>query len=657
MAEATIGRAQVLWEKLRRRKVVQWGVAYSLFAWGLLQGLEYLSDTFVWPPLLQQLATLAFLVGLPIVLVVAWYHGDRGEQQVTPAEFLILFGLLLLGGSLFWWFGTSSVATMARQDGATPVTSVPDRSIAVLPFDNLSGDPANEFLGDGLAEELANRLTRVPELQVASRTSAFAFKGKQLSIGQIAAELGVRYVIEGSIRRNGDTLLVTSQLIDGPSGFHVWSKTYRRPIVELQNVEDEISGAVIEALRIMLSPETLARMTGKSAQQDAHEAYLQGISELRQLSDKGALDRAAARFQEAVAIDPTYAEAYAGLCETNVLRYVSFSVTTSIEAAEQACAQAVRLDSGLPGVHIALGRLYVATGQAAAAEREYRRSLDLDPENVDAFLGLGAALASKGDPDGADHAYQQAINKRKRYWRVYDAYGGFLFQQGRWAAAIAQYRRGVELAPGNATLLSNLGAPLFLSGDFDAAAEVFRRSVEIAPTSEGYSNTGTSYYFAGRYGDAIAMFEQATRLAPEDPTLWGNLGDAYRRMPGQGELATGAYARAAELARGVLRVNPDSVVTRSQLAYYLVRQGNKPGATTELETAGLATTEDVYANYFAAVVYKELGNLAAAVAATRRAVAGGYPARLLQADPEFAVINRDPALASDLEAASRASSP
>jgi predicted Zn-dependent protease len=139
--------------------------------------------------------------------------------------------------------------------------------------------------------------------------------------------------------------------------------------------------------------------------------------------------------------------------------------------------------------------------------------------------------------------------------------------------------------------------------------------------------------------------------------LWGNLGDAYRRMPGQSALATGAYARAAELARGTLRVDPDSVVTRTQLAYYLVRQGDKTGATTELETAAPATAEDLYAHYFAAMVYKELGNLPAAVAATRRAVAGGYPAKLLQADPEFAVIIRDPALASDLEAASRSASP
>jgi Tfp pilus assembly protein PilF len=301
--------------------------------------------------------------------------------------------------------------------------------------------------------------------------------------------------------------------------------------------------------------------------------------------------------------------------------------------------------------------LYVATGQPDLAEREYRRAVELDPENVDAYLGLGAALASKGDAAGADHAYQQAIRLRNRYWRVYDAYGAFLYEQGRWSDAIAQFRRGVELAPGNATLLSNLGAPLFLSGDFAMAADAFRRSVEIDPTSEGYSNTGTSYYYAGRYGDAVAMYEQATRLVPEDSTLWGNLGDAYRRMPGQDELAAAAYTRAVELARGALRVNPDSVGTRVQLAYYLVRRGEKREAATQIATAGSAPADDLYSHYYAALVYKELGNLAAAVAATRRAVAAGYPARLLQADPEFAVIIRDPGLASDMKRPRAAASP
>jgi tetratricopeptide (TPR) repeat protein len=153
------------------------------------------------------------------------------------------------------------------------------------------------------------------------------------------------------------------------------------------------------------------------------------------------------------------------------------------------------------------------------------------------------------------------------------------------------------------------------------------------------------------------MFEQATRLAPEDHQLWGNLGDAYRRTPGQSDLATGAYANAAELARGALRVNPDSIATRTQLAYYLIRQGETAQAATELATAGPAPADDLYSHYYAALVYKELGDLAAAVAATRRALEGGYPATLLRADPEFSVILQDPRLAAPMDAGRKAASP
>jgi len=655
VSDATIGDIEVLWEKLQRRKVVQWGIAYGLGAWGLLQGLEYLSSTFGWPQLLQQLATILSLIGLPIVLVVAWYHGDRGEQHVTAAEFLILFGLLLLGGGLFWWFGATSVSRSASPAGSTDESVAPERSIAVLPFDNLSGDAANGFLGDGLAEELANLLTRVPDLEVASRTSAFSFKGRPMPICEIAGELGVKYLVEGSLRRNGDTLAITAQLIECPRGTHTWSNTYRRPIADLPSVEDDIAGSVVEALKIILAPETLERMKRRVAvDRGAYEAYLQGVSELRNFTDATSLDRAVKRFMEAATTDPTYAEAYAGLCESHVQRYMKVRAVQDVGDAESACAQAARLDNGLPEVHAALGMLYVATGQHHLAEREYRRAIELDPDSVEAHLGLGSALKLQGQSESAERSFQRAVQLRPRYWRVYDAYGGFLFEQGRSREAIAQYRRGVELAPRNAQLLSNLGGVLFMHGDFDAAADAFRQSVEIAPTSEGYSNTGTNHYYAARYEDAAAMFEQASRLAPEDYQIWGNLGDAYRRASVKGDLAKSAYARAAQLARAGLGVNPDSTATRTQLAYFLVRQGQRSQAATELETAGSAPIGDLNSHYYAALVYKELGRPTDAVAETRKALEGGYPAALLVADPEFTEIVRDPAVAAAIEAAGTA---
>ena len=183
MSEPIEHPAEGLWAGLRRRKVVQWGIAYVAGAWGLLQGLAYLSSVFQWPAQLQRPVTMAFLVGLPIALVLAWYHGDRGHQRVSGREFAILIVLLLLGGGLFWWVGRMPLAppTTALAAGATTPVAQPaadakpaGTSIAVLPFVNMSGDKENEYFSDGISEELLNVLVRVDGLGVASRTSSFA---------------------------------------------------------------------------------------------------------------------------------------------------------------------------------------------------------------------------------------------------------------------------------------------------------------------------------------------------------------------------------------------------------------------------------------------------------------------------------------------------
>jgi TolB-like protein len=214
--------AEGLWTGLRRRKVVQWGIAYVAAAWGLLQGLAYLGTVFQWPAPLQRPVTVIFLVGLPIALVLAWYHGDRGHQRVSGREFTILIALLLLGGGLFWWVGrlppaqpaATTAAGSAAGAHASPEPTPAGTSIAVLPFVNMSGDKDNEYFSDGISEELLNVLVRVDGLGVASRTSSFAYKGSPLGTAAIASALKVNHVLEGSVRKAGNQVRITAQLID-----------------------------------------------------------------------------------------------------------------------------------------------------------------------------------------------------------------------------------------------------------------------------------------------------------------------------------------------------------------------------------------------------------------------------------------------------------
>ena len=242
--------------------MVQWGIVYAAGAWGVLQGLEYVTNTFDWPRQIQQLATLALLVGLPVVLVTAWYHGDQGRQRVSAAELIIIALLFLVGGGIFWRDdrandvpspATASLEQPGVASGMTAVVS--DNSIAVLPFINMSGDPDNEYFSDGISEEILNVQAGTPQLKVAARTSSFSFKGKPMEVPEIAAALNVRMVLEGSVRRQADTVRITAQLIAAQTGFHIWSQTYDRKLEDIFAIQDEI----VRAIHSVRAPVAAAR--------------------------------------------------------------------------------------------------------------------------------------------------------------------------------------------------------------------------------------------------------------------------------------------------------------------------------------------------------------------------------------------------------------
>jgi len=270
------------WDALRRRKVVQWGILYVAGAWSFLQGFEFLSDTYAWPRQLQQLATLALLVGLPIVLVLAWYHGDRGQQRVTTAEVAIITLLLLIGGGALAFYqrnsGGAGEAAPAVPDVSEPLaapTALDARpSLAVLPFVDLSQAKDQEYLGDGLAEEILNQLAQVPALRLVGRTSSFSFKGKDDDLRTIGSKLGVAHLLEGSVRKSGDRIRITAQLAAASDSSQLWSKTYDRNLTDVFAVQDEIARDVAQALSVRLDAVKLNTAQGGTTNVDAYDRYL-----------------------------------------------------------------------------------------------------------------------------------------------------------------------------------------------------------------------------------------------------------------------------------------------------------------------------------------------------------------------------------------------
>jgi TolB-like protein/tetratricopeptide (TPR) repeat protein len=470
------------WAKLRRRKVVQWGVVYAAGAWGLLQGLAYVSATFNWPLQLQQLATLALLVGLPIVLVMAWYHGDKGQQRVTAAELAIITLLFLLGGGIFWRYDRASSVTApagaaAQAPGSTSsaaldLSAVSEKSIAVLPFENMSGDPANEYFSDGISEEILNVLARVPELSVAARTSSFQFKGEKRDIEQIAAQLKVRMVLEGSVRKQDDRVRITAQLIDARTGFHVWSQTYDRELKDIFAIQDEIARAIGDELKVrVVGAGAPGSSVSGTKNLKAHDLYLRGLA-LWQVRRDDELWAAIESFEQAIAVDPGYAEAWGGLA----LAYaVIYDYTTRISAAEagsrarEAAERALVLDPTLAESYAALGSVESAVQRFETAVALFNRAIALKPSFATAHQWLGTTLMETGEPEESLASLKRAAELDPRSLIVADNYSTMLLIAGRNADAIAACEPSLTYAPDSVLCVSSLGPAYLLEGKLDRA--------------------------------------------------------------------------------------------------------------------------------------------------------------------------------------------
>jgi TolB-like protein len=303
------------WDALRRRKVVQWGLLYVAGAWGFLQGFDFLSDTYGWPRQFQQVTTLALIVGLPIVLVVAWYHGDRGQQRVTTAEFAIITLLLLIGGGALAFYQRNSegeaeataAAVRTAEPAASPVATDARPSLAVLPFVDLSQAKDQEYLGDGLAEEILNQLAQVPALRLVGRTSSFSFKGKDDDLRTIGSRLGVAHLLDGSVRKSGDRIRITAQLVAASDSSQLWSKTYDRNLTDVFAVQDEIARDVAQALSVKLDAVKLNTAQGGTTNVDAYDRYLRWRQLLFSEYYDEEHDRERVRLaREAVALDPGF---------------------------------------------------------------------------------------------------------------------------------------------------------------------------------------------------------------------------------------------------------------------------------------------------------------------------------------------------------------
>ena len=393
--------------KLRRRKFVQWLLAYAAGAWALLQVLSLLISAYHWPDSVLRIGIVAAVIGFFVTLVLAWYHGERGEQKISGTELLILALLLAIGGGILWRSNVR-VPVAASAPSSPPATAVnlapaataPQKSIAVLAFTDLSPKHDQDYFSDGIAEELLNALAKVNDLKVAGRTSSFYYKGRNEDLRTIGKALGVANVLEGSVRTQGDKVRITAQLIRSEDGFHLWSESYDGDLKDVFALQERIARAITDQLQVVLAGKQAERLVNAGTENaEAYALYLQATA-IFDRRDGEHMPTAIKQLEQAIALDPRYARAYSRLAAVNWVLPI-FTGSDPAVAFRQVRAhahRAIELDAHLAEPWAALAMASSAEGGTGmlAAREQFEKALQLEPDDVTSNFWFGLTLLRSG---------------------------------------------------------------------------------------------------------------------------------------------------------------------------------------------------------------------------------------------------------------------
>ena len=636
------GRASLFGE-LTRRKVLRTTAAYAVAAWLVLQVGDVVLDRLPVPENTMTVLIALAAAGFPITVILAWrfeftsrgiFRHGRPETPLPIVAFLpyaLVVALAAGVGAAFIW-----KAGLPKADAAVP-------AIAVLPFQNMSATPENDYFADGLTEEIQSVLVQLNAVRVTAPSSVAQYRDDRLQLSEIGERLGADLILRGSVRRDGPRIRVTATLVDAPSGFQSWSQSYDRELADVFAIQVDIARNVAQALSVLISPAQADVLSDWGTDNmEAYDAYLRGLQVLRQPTSSATVEAAEAYLREAIGLDPEFARAHAALCEAHLARYEYFSGTSSFEEAERACHRALTRDNRSAPVRVALGRLYRNAGQYQDALEEFDAAIAASPNLTRAWVGRGEALASLGRNADAEASFRRAMELDPSFWSGFAAMGSFLFDQGRFSEAAAYYQEFASRVVESPKAYNNLGASYYMMGNYELAAEAWDRALAISPTRSAYLNTGTMYFFLGRMDLAADRYTQALTLAPEDFRTWTNLGDAYHEMEGLDHEAEAAYDRGLELSQERLGVNPADPEALSVSAHALARLGRREEALRRIREALAAAPDDLGTNYYAAVVYAHLGEAELALAAVERAVELNYERRVLAIDPGLELLHDDP---------------
>ncbi len=544
--------------ELKRRNVYKVAVAYIVAGWALSQGIAQVLPVFDIPNLVIRLIVLLIIVGLPVALILAWMFEmtPEGIKRTATADAMpaaarskkhtwiyvvVIAGLFSIG--LF--FLGRYTASRTAEDGRPGGPSLPQKSIAVLPFDNLSRDPDNAYFAEGVQDEILTRLAKVADLKVISRTSTQHFKSAPENLPQIAKQLGVTNILEGSVQKAADQVRVNVQLINAITDAHVWADTYDRKLTDIFAVESEIAKNIAETLQARLSgSEKTSIAKTPTVNPEAYELYLKGRFFWNKRTGTD-LRKAIDYFNQAIAKDPNYALAYVGLADSYLLlsSYAAVSPAESLPPARSALKKALELDDSLAEAHASFGLLTTLELDLHRALDELKRAVELKPNYATAHHWLALAHLTLAQFD----------------------------------SAISEAKRAIELDPLSLVINADTSWIYFSARRYDEAEAQVRKTLEIGPQFFlAHYYLGEVLQFKAHLSEAIAEFQKAFELN-NDPYSLAMLGQAYGRN-GQRDEAQKILARLNEEAKS-------HYVAPYALALVQIGLGDKDRAIEELDHA------------------------------------------------------------------------
>jgi tetratricopeptide (TPR) repeat protein/TolB-like protein len=543
-------------------------------------------------------------------------------------------------------WGPRTLRRMAASGAASTQSAslVPERkSLAVLPFADIAGDPKMSAFGKGLLEDVAAKLSQLSANHDLEVVPARTLEDKKVTtLADAKKEFGVSLGLSLSLEQAGDLVRAAYSLTDAKSGKNLAGAQITAPVSDLFTIEDQVANGVASALQISLrSDEKQAFGAHSTSQPEAYQYFVQGRGYLQDWQKPENLTSAEIVFKQALKIDPNFGQAEAGLGQTYWLKYQVGKQKQWIAPAQQACTKAVDLgNSGAEG-HMCLGLLADGTGQYEKAAEQFQQAVQLEPANDRAYTSLAGAYQHLNQPEKAEATYQRAIAVRPQYWRVYSFLGGFYIAQAEYDKAAAMFRRSTELDPDSYLAFNNLGGALLYAGKDDEAAQAFEKSTEIRPTRDAYSNLAVAQFRLHRFQESVRNLKQALKIDDSDYQKWGNIGDAYY-YGGDTASAMESYRKAISLAEPELKVNPRDPGMLGDLASYYSMLGNRKQALSYLDRSLQLGQGDKELLFNAAVVYNQLHETGPALEWLEKALAAGYSRSVVATGASFDNLHDNP---------------